>query len=179
MSWFCCCLHVYIAIGWFCKVTGLPFCVFAGLRKHDVCFVVTVKAQMSPYDQFDWNQPFVPQVGLAYVRGCEVEGMLDEEGRVIEEGPEPKPQLPGKSRTFRVWLDTNQYQLDMADVVQGKEDVYETFNIFMRRKPKENNFKVRGNGAAAVAVTMGAVRNLCIKANLCDFLVIICTHING
>ena len=97
---------------------------------------------MSPYDQFDWNRPFVPQVGLAYVRGCEIEGMLDEEGRVIEEGPEPKPCLPGKSRTFRVWLDTNQYQLDMADVVQGKEDVYETFNIFMRRKPKENNFKV-------------------------------------
>ena len=97
---------------------------------------------MSPYDQFDWNRPFVPQVGLAYVRGCEIEGMLDEEGRVIEEGPEPKPRLPGKSRTFRVWLDTNQYQLDMGDVVQGKEDVYETFNIFMRRKPKENNFKV-------------------------------------
>lgn len=120
--------------------------VFAGLRKHDVCFVVTVKAQMSPYDQFDWNRPFVPQVGLAYVRGCEVEGMLDEEGRIIEEGPEPKPHLSGKSRTFRVWLDTNQYQQDMADVVQGKEDVYETFNIFMRRKPKENNFKVRGEG---------------------------------
>jgi intron-binding protein aquarius len=118
------------------------FSLFAGLRKHDVCFIVTVKAQMSPYDQFDWNRPFVPQVGLAYVRGCEIEGMLDEEGRVIEEGPEPKPRLPGKNRTFRVWLDTNQYQLDMADVVQGKEDVYETFNIFMRRKPKENNFKV-------------------------------------
>ena len=120
-----------------------PKLIFStGLRKHDVCFLVTVKAQMSLYDQFDWNQPFVPQVGLAYVRGCEIEGMLDEEGRVIEEGPEPKPHLPGKSRTFRVWLDTNQYQVDMADVVQGREDVYETFNIFMRRKPKENNFKV-------------------------------------
>ena len=107
-----------------------------------MCFLVTVKAKMSLYDQFDWNQPFVPQVGLAYVRGCEVEGMLDEEGRVIEEGPEPKPQLMGKRRTFRVWLDTNQYQQDMLDVVNGNEDVYETFNIFMRRKPKENNFKV-------------------------------------
>lgn len=97
---------------------------------------------MSLYDQFDWSKPFVPQVGLAYVRGCEIEGMLDEEGRVIEEGPEPKPQLKGKSRTFRVWMDTNQYQQDMSDVVSGKEDVYETFNILMRRKPKENNFKV-------------------------------------
>ena len=136
---------------------------------------------MSPYDQFDWNRPFVPQVGLAYVRGCEVEGMLDEEGRVIEEGPEPKPKLPGKSRTFRVWLDTNQYQLDMADVVRGKEDVYETFNIFMRRKPKENNFKVRGE--CSCSVTMVALNSvLCKKfmhkkGKTINFLVIICTHI--
>ena len=120
---------------------------------------------MSPYDQFDWNRPFVPQVGLAYVRGCEVEGMLDEEGRVIEEGPEPKPHLPGKSRTFRVWLDTNQYQLDMADVVQGKEDVYETFNIFMRRKPKENNFKVKTSYSVTIVSTnsVSYVRNLYIR----------------
>ena len=140
--------------------------IVTGLRKHDVCFVVTVKAQMSPYDQFDWNRPFVPQVGLAYVRGCEVEGMLDEEGRVIEEGPEPKPHLPGKSRTFRVWLDTNQYQIDMADVVQGKEDVYETFNIFMRRKPKENNFKVRGE-CSHCSVTVVAINSMRCERNLC------------
>jgi hypothetical protein len=54
------------------------------------------------------------QVGLVYVRGCEVEGMLDENGRVIEEGPEPKPQLPGEKRTFRVLLDCNQYHADMV-----------------------------------------------------------------
>jgi len=29
----------------------------------------------------------------------------------------------------------------MEDVTNGAEDVYETFNIVMRRKPKENNFK--------------------------------------
>lgn len=76
---------------------------------------------MKLQEQFDWSQPFVPQVGLQCVRGCEVEGMLDENGRVIEEGPEPKPQLPGNARTFRVWLDTNQYQQDMASMVQGAE----------------------------------------------------------
>lgn len=32
----------------------------------------------------------------------------------------------------------------MTNTIQnGAEDVYETFNIIMRRKPKENNFKVR------------------------------------
>lgn len=42
-----------------------------------------------------------------------------------------------------MWLDPNQYQQDMTSSIQsGTEDPYETFNIIMRRKPKENNFKV-------------------------------------
>lgn len=58
-------------------------------------------------------------------------------------GPEPKPKLRGDTRTFRVWLDSNQYQQDMTSSIQnGTEDPYETFNVIMRRKPKENNFKV-------------------------------------
>uniref|UniRef100_A0A4W5RQS8 RNA helicase aquarius beta-barrel domain-containing protein n=1 Tax=Hucho hucho TaxID=62062 RepID=A0A4W5RQS8_9TELE len=43
---------------------------------------------------------------------------------------------------FRVWLDPNQYQQDMTNSIQnGTEDPYESFNIIMRHKPKENNFK--------------------------------------
>lgn len=58
-------------------------------------------------------------------------------------GPDPKPELEGDARTFRVWLDPNQYQLDMNKTAdESTEDVYQTFNIIMRRKPKENNFKV-------------------------------------
>ena len=76
---------------------------------------------MGYQEQFDWSRPFVSQVGLKFVRGCEIEGMLDENGRVIEEGPEPKPQLTGNARTFRVWLDTNQYQRDMTKMVEGEE----------------------------------------------------------
>ena len=56
-----------------------------------------------------------------YVRGCEVEGMLDENGKVIEEGPEPKPKLTGDQRTWRVLLDANQYQLDMTKTTKGGE----------------------------------------------------------
>ena len=67
--------------------------------------------------------------------------MLDENGRIIEEGPEPKPQLKGESRTFRVLLDPNQYHQDMERAAAGGQDTYDSFNILMRRKPKENNFK--------------------------------------
>ncbi|XP_030641850.1 RNA helicase aquarius [Chanos chanos] len=113
-----------------------------GLRKHDVCFLITVRPNLPYGTRFDRRQPFVEQAGLVYVRGCEVQGMLDDKGRVIEEGPEPKPKLRGDTRTFRVWLDPNQYQQDMTSTIQhGAEDPYETFNIIMRRKPKENNFK--------------------------------------
>ena len=57
-----------------------------GLRKHDVCFVLTVRAKMGLQEKFDWSKSFVSQSGLEYVRGCEIEGLLDENGRVIEEG---------------------------------------------------------------------------------------------
>ena len=102
------------------------------LKKHDVCFLVTVRARMTQNEQFDWSQPFVPQVGLEFVRGCEVEGMLDDDGKLIEESPEVKPQLTGSSRTYRVWLDTNQYQQDMAGIIEGQEVSYHSLSLLIR-----------------------------------------------
>jgi intron-binding protein aquarius len=57
-----------------------------GLRKHDVAFLLTVRPSRPIGTRYDPNLPFIPQVGLVYVRGCEIEGMLDENGKVIEEG---------------------------------------------------------------------------------------------
>merc|ERR1719402_514962 len=115
------------------------------LRKHDVCFLLSIRPPMSATNQSFIDIPaeeWLETTGLMYVRGCEVEGMLDENGRVIEEfGAEPKPKLQGESRTYRVLLDCNQYREDMDLTSQGAEDVYTSFNILMRRKPKENNFK--------------------------------------
>ncbi|CAF1627837.1 unnamed protein product [Rotaria magnacalcarata] len=111
------------------------------LRKHDICFLITCKSSTKVGTAYDYRQPFIPQVGLTYVRGCEIEGMLNIDGRVIEEGVDEKPMLSGDTRTWRVWLDPNQYQADIQATLNGTEDVYDTFNILMRRKPKENNFK--------------------------------------
>lgn len=130
------------------------FLEWESLRKHDVCFLITIKAPR--HDRND----FPSQFGVAYVRGCEVEGMLDESGRIIEDGIEPKPKLfgifyilshvcafynwilAGEVRTFRVLMDPNQYHKDMeASSAKKSEDVYDTFSLIMRRKPKENNFK--------------------------------------
>ncbi|XP_058466843.1 RNA helicase aquarius [Malaya genurostris] len=111
------------------------------LRKHDVCFLITVNPTKTIGTKYDYKDHFIPQVGLVHVRGCEIEGMLDANGRVIEDGIEQKPQLTGEQRTYRVWLDSNQYRVDMDGLQAGGDDVYEGFNIIMRRKPKENNFK--------------------------------------
>lgn len=111
------------------------------LRKHDVCFLVCVRPNCLIGTKYNYREPFIPQVGLMSVRGCEIEGMLDANGRVIEDGPDPRPQMAGEKRTYRIWLDCNQYRMDMDSLQEGAEDVYETFNIIIRRKPKENNFK--------------------------------------
>ncbi|CAF1146934.1 unnamed protein product [Adineta steineri] len=111
------------------------------LRKHDICFLITCKPSTKSGTAYDYRQGFIPQVGLTYVRGCEIEGMLNIDGKVIEEGVDEKPVMTGDTRTWRVWLDPNQYQADITATLDGSEDVYDTFNILMRRKPKENNFK--------------------------------------
>ena len=110
------------------------------LRKHDVCLLLSIrKPKISP----SLKGYFPDEFGVHHVRGCEIEGMLDENGRVIEETPEPKPIVKGDSRTFRVWLDCNQYKLDLDNLKSNtsSDDVYESFNVLMRRRPKENNFK--------------------------------------
>lgn len=111
------------------------------LRRHDVCFLITVHPHTPIGTKYNHRENFIEQVGLVHVRGCEIEGLLDESGKVIEDGIEPRSKLPGDKRTYRVWLDTNQYRQDMESLQEGGDDVYEAFNIFMRRKPKENNFK--------------------------------------
>jgi len=40
-----------------------------------------------------------------------------------------------------VQLDPNQYHLDMQQLNAGGDDVYTSFNLIVRRKAKENNFK--------------------------------------
>ncbi|KAE9462959.1 hypothetical protein C3L33_05131, partial [Rhododendron williamsianum] len=90
----------------------------------------------------------VPQkLGLQYVRGCEIIEMRDEDGTLMNDftgrikRDEWKPPK-GELRTVTVALDTAQYHMDCTDIAEkGREDVYSTFHVLMRRKPKENNFK--------------------------------------
>ncbi|XAR61582.1 hypothetical protein NMG60_11016040 [Bertholletia excelsa] len=118
------------------------------LKEHDVLFLLSIRPSFEPLSAEEAAKTTVPQkLGLQYVRGCEVIEMRDEEGTLMNDftgrikRDEWKPPK-GELRTVTVALDTAQYHMDVTDIGEkGAEDVYSTFNILMRRKPKENNFK--------------------------------------
>ena len=82
---------------------------------------------------------------IVYVRGCEVRAVVDESGAVIGERDITGKQhhAVGSIRTYRLYLDPAQYAADMQRVQSDDtaDDVYTTFNLLIRRKAKENNFK--------------------------------------
>ncbi len=92
-----------------------------------------------------WERLHIRALGIIYVRGCTVRAVTDESGTIIGSRDDKGNiyRAVGTERTYRVELDEAQYQMDMAAMVADseREDVYTTFNLLMRRKPEENNFK--------------------------------------
>lgn len=118
------------------------------LKEHDVLFLLSIRPSFEPLSAEEASKASVPQrLGLQYVRGCEIIEIRDEDGTLMNDftgrikRDEWKPPK-GELRTVTVALDAAQYHMDVTDIAEkGSEDVYGTFNILMRRKPKENNFK--------------------------------------
>lgn len=118
------------------------------LKEHDVLFLLSIRRSFEPLSDEEAEKASVPQkLGLQYVRGCEIIEIRDEEGILMNDftgrikRDEWKPPK-GDLRTVTVALDTAQYHMDVSNIAEkGADDVYSTFNILMRRKPKENNFK--------------------------------------
>nr|POF00453.1 intron-binding protein aquarius [Quercus suber] len=117
-------------------------------KEHDVLFLLLIRLSFGPLSAEEAAKASVPQrLGLQYVRGCEIIEVRDEEGTLMNDftgrikRDEWKPPK-GELRTVTVALDTAQYHMDFSNIAEkGADDVYGTFNILMRRKPKENNFK--------------------------------------
>ncbi|XP_010261266.1 PREDICTED: intron-binding protein aquarius [Nelumbo nucifera] len=118
------------------------------LKEHDVLFLLSIRPSFEPLSAEEAEKSSVPErLGLQYVRGCEIIEIRDEEATLMNDftgrikRDEWKPPK-GELRTVTVALDTAQYYMDVSDIAKkDAEDIYGTFNILMRRKPKENNFK--------------------------------------
>ncbi|KAL7673149.1 hypothetical protein ACOME3_008020 [Neoechinorhynchus agilis] len=107
------------------------------LRKYDVCFLLSLNGRTDG----EVKDNFRDQFGVQWVRGCEVEGILDASGKLVEETVflDSNIDRSTNKRTYRVKLDANQYRLDGFN--EHTSDVYSSFNVIVRRNPKENNFK--------------------------------------
>lgn len=112
------------------------------LRRHDVVFLLTIDSPIPNGKSADKSLPFAERVGLRSIRGAEVVQVVDEEGHVYTGESENDQPLRGNLRKLELQLDTAQYHLDAQAMADGSAgDIYQTFNVLMRRKPKENNFK--------------------------------------
>jgi len=107
------------------------------IKQHDVIFLVTVRASVFPGEDYDVSKPVRDQIGVQYVRGATVQQVFDEESNLIKEMDKSAPRS-GNVRKYKIILDAAQYQQDLEN---NEEDVYGSFNLLIRRKPKENNFK--------------------------------------
>ncbi|KAF2178882.1 hypothetical protein K469DRAFT_741877 [Zopfia rhizophila CBS 207.26] len=114
------------------------------LKPDDVVFLLAVEA---PDDVPMWNghhdeQNSGEQLGLRKLRCAEVVQVLDDNGRPLRE-PAQIDGLPPRARQRRLILnlDARQYKEDIDRVAQGRPDVYQSINIIVRRRARENNFK--------------------------------------
>ncbi|KAG0363594.1 hypothetical protein BGZ54_008106 [Gamsiella multidivaricata] len=128
------------------KYTDAIQAEWEAIREHDILFLLTIGPHEDIDEQWDGKVSFRKHYGLKCVRGCEVVSVIGPNGRPFDY-KKSDPQMiqdhrTGNTRTFRVALDPNQYKIDQENVKKnGGSDVYQTFNIVLRRKPQENNFK--------------------------------------
>ncbi|KAJ3136189.1 hypothetical protein HK100_001918 [Physocladia obscura] len=125
------------------------------IKRHDVLFLITVEmsAEIPSWPAGDkiisakdstnsvFDIPFRKRFGIKYIRGCMVVDILNNDGNERNQ-ENRKGQKRIYSRTLRVSMDSNQYAQDIARVASKKSpDLHSTFNIILRRKGSENNFK--------------------------------------
>ncbi|KAL8993611.1 MAG: hypothetical protein Q9169_006214 [Polycauliona sp. 2 TL-2023] len=116
------------------------------LRHDDVVYLLAVEPIKSSPDLTNGHKMHAHSgdVGLRALRAAEVEQVVDETGRMIRDMPEgenngyrQRPRL----RRLILKLDTATWQADSKRKLEGKPDIYESFNVVIRRKGRENNFK--------------------------------------
>jgi intron-binding protein aquarius len=114
------------------------------LRPEDVIFLVALEAidDSKMITNGGSTKTDYQKLGVKCIRAAEVIQMLDENGRPVRDfngqsNSHGQPRL----RRLHVKLDANAYKEDMERVSNGKPDIYESINVIIRRRGRENNFK--------------------------------------
>ncbi|PMD43421.1 DEAD helicases superfamily protein-like protein [Hyaloscypha variabilis F] len=113
------------------------------LRPDDVVFLLAVQGADDP--RMITNGGSTPtdaqKLGLKYVRAAEITQVLDDKGRSLRDQDGQNGHSRPRVRRLQVKLDAVAYKADMERVASGKPDIYESMNVVVRRRGRENNFK--------------------------------------
>lgn len=116
-----------------------------GLKPREVLFFLTIKATVLDGVEItdESKDSFKKLYGVQYLRCGEILETVDSEGNTILPGASTNTHM----RTLKVVMDPVQYQFDTDNILDThstgtpNEMIYNTFNLMIRRKSKENNFK--------------------------------------
>jgi len=117
------------------------------LKPDDVLFLLAVRPaeHRRRLTNGHGKEHEVDRAGLDIVRCAEVISILDENGRILRHDQESRDQVEGlarpKQRRLLLRLDATAYQQDKERASAGKLDVYDSINLLVRRRARENNFK--------------------------------------
>ena len=116
------------------------------LRSDDVVYLLAVQPSDVPRKLTNGHsaQASAHSPSFLLLRTAEVVQLQNENGRPMREihndqmnGGGRKPRL----RRLIVNLDATEYKLDLERKTKGKPDVYDSLNVLVRRKGRENNYK--------------------------------------
>ena len=115
------------------------------LRGGDAVFLVALTAAERQTNG-TLVSSYASGLGITHLRTAEVVQICDENNRPLRgvratnmNGHDPS--RGSRSRKLIVHLDSDIYKMDSERVAKGKPDVYESLNLIIRRKGRENNFK--------------------------------------
>ena len=116
------------------------------LRPDDVVFLVGIQHQSNmPFTSNGSTQKSsAERLGIKYIRCAEVLQVQDEKGRPLREHQADQSDGYDRrvmQRRITVKLDAAAYSEDMKRAASKASDVYESINLLVRRRARENNFK--------------------------------------
>jgi intron-binding protein aquarius len=114
------------------------------LKPGDVVFLATVRlfTEGSGFSNGYAEPSSSDRIGLRHLRAAEVVHVQDENGKVLREPrPEDAEGRRPRQRRLIVNIDAATYEEDRDQMAKTKVDIYNTINLVIRRRGRENNFK--------------------------------------
>ena len=116
------------------------------LRPDDVVYLMAVRSNddSTSLTNGHFEQDGQQSSGLLVLRTAEVVQLLDESGRPIRESLIEQVNGNGRrprARRLIIHLDSTAFKADTELKSKGRPDIYDSFNVIVRRSQRENNFK--------------------------------------